>query len=393
MAPWDPPPLPDDLRAPPHPPQVPPPPTAFRPIRPLILQVSPPPGSSDSEEYYYDPSPVVTQSSFAAAQAFFMANRHKAETLECPDLNAFFARSPGAIIRQLSKLPVLVFSKGGQLLLVQAIAGLTSTVGGFALGGRTPTVAPRSFLDRYLEVPPPSQLDSLFTTVLLSHVTLVLPVQGGGPPAPAQVRHGGPPSCPDPVCINVASSAYPAPFWGAWPPLWPPPAVCPFFPGITRGKRPLRLWGLLPYSPPMTSVTTIMATGALLRIMGATRLPNCLRRCMGGVMLLLGMYPHLCMVVGPFPRAMGGIPIQLHWFPQAWGLRTRHFTLLCCRRITVPPLDLTLPYHFPALFEAYLLLSWTIPMPPGLFHLPPCLVLLPPHLLRQKCSSSIPSKT
>jgi hypothetical protein len=41
--------------------------------------------------------------------------------------------------------------------------------------------------------------------------------------------------------------------------------------------------------PPMTLATTIMATGALLRIMGGTHLPNCLHRCMGGVMLLLGM--------------------------------------------------------------------------------------------------------
>jgi hypothetical protein len=71
-----------------------------------------------------------------------LANRHKAETLKCPDLDAFVVVSLGAIICQLSELLVLVFSKEGQLLLSQAIAGLTSTVGGFALGGGTPTVAP-----------------------------------------------------------------------------------------------------------------------------------------------------------------------------------------------------------------------------------------------------------
>jgi hypothetical protein len=139
-----------------------------------------------------------------------MANRHKVETLECPDLDALVVASPGAIIRWLSKLPVLVFSKGGQLLLAQAIAGLTSTVGGFALGGGTPTVTPRLFLNRYLEVPPPLRSDSLFNMVLPSHGTLVLLVQRGSPPAPAQVRYEGPPSCPDLVGINVATSARPA---------------------------------------------------------------------------------------------------------------------------------------------------------------------------------------
>jgi hypothetical protein len=69
----------------------------------------------------------------------------------------------------------------------------------------------------------------------------------------------------------------------------------------------------------------------------------------------------LCAVVGPFPRTMGGIPVWLHWLPQAWHLRACCFTLLCHRRITIPLLDLTLPCHFPALVEAYLLLSRTTP--------------------------------
>jgi hypothetical protein len=72
-----------------------------------------------------------------------MANRLNVETFECPDLNVFVAASPSTIICQLSKLPVLVFSKKGQLLIAQAITGLTSTVGGIALEGGMPTVAPR----------------------------------------------------------------------------------------------------------------------------------------------------------------------------------------------------------------------------------------------------------
>jgi hypothetical protein len=43
--------------------------------------------------------------------------------------------------------------------------------------------------------------------VLLSHRTTVLPVQEDGPPALAQVCHGGPPSCPNPVGVDAALSA------------------------------------------------------------------------------------------------------------------------------------------------------------------------------------------
>jgi hypothetical protein len=249
-----------------------------------------------------------------------MANGHNAKILECPNLNAFVSVSPGAIICWLSKLPVLVFSKGSQLLIAQAIAGLTSIVGGFALGGGTPTVIPWSFLDQYSEVPPPSWSDSLFAAVLPSHVTLVLPAQRGGTPAPAPVRHGGPPSCPDPVSIDVASSAHPAAslhFGGhglhygqCLQHVHSSLASC-------RGSIPFDYGGLFRTAPPTTSATTIMATAALLRIMGGIRLSNFLHRCMGGIKLLLGMFPCLCTAVHPFPRAMGGISVRLHWLPQA----------------------------------------------------------------------------
>jgi hypothetical protein len=156
-------------------PTKPPPPTAFHPVGLLILQVCPPPGSLDPEEFYYNPSPDLSQGSFMATQAFFMANGHNVKSLECPDLNAFITASPGTVIRRLSKILVLVFSKGGQLLIAQAIAGLTSTVGGFALGGGTPTVVPRLFLGSYSEVPPPLRSDSLFASVLPSHVTSIPP--------------------------------------------------------------------------------------------------------------------------------------------------------------------------------------------------------------------------
>ncbi len=201
-----------------------------------------------------------------------MANGHKVETPECLDLNVFVVASPGTIIHQLSKLPVLVFSKGGQLLLVQAIASLTFTVGGFALRGGMPTVTPRSFLDHYSEVPPPSQSYSLFTIVLLSHGTSVLPLQGGGPPAPAQVHHGGPPYCPNPVGINVALSARPTTllrFGGHGLHYSPRPQYVRSSLAPRMGNIPYNYGGFFCTAPPMTLATTIMAMAALLRIMGS----------------------------------------------------------------------------------------------------------------------------
>jgi hypothetical protein len=222
--------------------------------------------------------------------------------------------------RHPSELPVLVFSKGGQLLIAQAIAGLTSTVGGFALGGGTPAVAPRPFLDRYSEVPPPSWSDSLFATVLPSHVTSVLPAQGGSTPAPAPVRHGGPPSCPDPAGIDAALSARPAAslrFGGRGLHYGQRPQHVRSSPASRGGYVPFDYGGLFRTAPPTTSATTIMATVALLRIMGGTRLSKFFRWCMGVVKLLLGMFPRLCTTEHPFPRAMGGIPMRLHRLPRA----------------------------------------------------------------------------
>jgi hypothetical protein len=79
--------------------------------------------------------------------------------------------------------------------------------------------------------------------LVLPLVLQVFPIPGSSDP---EEFHGGPPSRPDPVGIDVALSARLAiskPFWGAWPPLQPMPAVCPFFPGIVHGERPLQLCG------------------------------------------------------------------------------------------------------------------------------------------------------
>jgi hypothetical protein len=197
--------------------------------------------------------------------------------------------------------------------------------------------------------------------LVLPLVLQVFPLPGSSDP---EEFHGGPPSRPDLVGIDVAlfsPLAILLRFGGHGLHYNPCPQHVRSSPASRVGNIPYDYGGFFRTAPPhTTTVTTIMATAALLRIMGGTRLPKCLRWCMGGVMLLLGIYPRLCTVVGPFPRAMGGIPVRLHWLPQVWCLQAHCFTLLCHRRITVPLLDLTLPCHFPALVEAYLLLSRTI---------------------------------
>jgi hypothetical protein len=80
------------------------------PIVSLILHVSPPPSLSDPEEFFYNPSPNVNCGFFAAAGAFFLAHRHQVMTLKCPNLDAFIATSPGAIVCLVSTLPTRVFS-------------------------------------------------------------------------------------------------------------------------------------------------------------------------------------------------------------------------------------------------------------------------------------------
>jgi hypothetical protein len=142
MALLDPPPPADALSAAPLIPKEMPPPIGFPPVRPLILCISPPPGSSDPEEYYYDPLLDVIQGSFATAHAFFVTNGHEVTMIDCPDFNAFVVASHGAIVCRIAKLPVLVLSQGGQLLLDQALSGLTSRVLGFAIGEGALTFAP-----------------------------------------------------------------------------------------------------------------------------------------------------------------------------------------------------------------------------------------------------------
>jgi hypothetical protein len=103
------------------------------------------------------------------------------------------------------------------------------------LGGGAPTFAPRSFLDRYSELPVGSIASLLIATVLPSHGALVIQVKGGGHHVPTLVCQGSLSSHPDLVGIDIALSACPLLHYGGHclvpynlvPPYFcSPPASC-----------------------------------------------------------------------------------------------------------------------------------------------------------------------
>jgi hypothetical protein len=89
-------------------------------------------------------------------------------------------------------------------------------------------------------------------------------------------------------------------------------------------------------------------------------------------MLLWGTFPRSSMVVVILPRDMGGIPVRLHLLPRASVMRACCTTLLCHRRITVPPLAWTSQCPSPALVADHLrrhclfckCLRCMLPLPP-----------------------------
>jgi hypothetical protein len=134
--------------------------------------------------------------------------------LSAPIFNFFSAAHSGAIIRLLSELPVMVFVEGNCLLLDQAVAGITSSVGGFEIGGGTSTPAPQSFLDRYSMLSPGDDTSLSFQMVLPSHAGSTIQVVGGSHHVIPPVHHRSWSSCPNPVGVNFALSARTLPSYG-----------------------------------------------------------------------------------------------------------------------------------------------------------------------------------
>ncbi len=184
------------------------------------------------------------------------------------------------------------------------------------IGGGALTFAPRSFLDHYSKIPVGSIASLLFATVLSSHSALVIQVEGGGHHVPTPVHQGSRSSCPDPVGVDLVFLLTCCYVMGGMT-LSPiirshRMSVLPWHCMLTTimGGSPVQL-----PLPPKISTTTI-PTMAVLHIMGSTHPLNHPFQCMGGILLLFGMFLHLGMEVGqPFPRVMGGIPMWLHWLP------------------------------------------------------------------------------
>ncbi len=125
--------------------------------------------------------------------------------LKCPNLGVFIAASPGAVVRPVSTLPTLVLSQGGQLLIDLSVAHLTCLVDGVAHGDGPTTFVPQLFLDCYSELPLVASLS--FATVLPSPTEGL--VRSISPPAASTLHlHGGLPSRPNPIGVNVAPSTH-----------------------------------------------------------------------------------------------------------------------------------------------------------------------------------------
>jgi hypothetical protein len=188
--------------------------------------------------------------------------------------------------------------------------------------------------------------------LVLPLVLQVFPLLGS---SDTEEFHGGPPSCPNPVGINVELSSRLAillRFGGHGLHYDPHPQYVCSSPASRMGNVPYNYGGFFRTAPPPQ----------LWLLPSWPRRPSC---ASWGAHICpsvsVGAWGVSCSSLGFTFICMGGIPMRLHRLSRAWRLRARCFTLLCHRRITVPHLDLTLPCHFPALVEAYLLLSCTIP--------------------------------
>jgi hypothetical protein len=87
------------------------------PARPRILQLSPLPGNIyDMDQYYCNPAANISQGNFAAVLAFASAKGHPMVVYECPDIYAFQAPHPSAIVHPLNKVPPAILAQGLLLL-------------------------------------------------------------------------------------------------------------------------------------------------------------------------------------------------------------------------------------------------------------------------------------
>jgi hypothetical protein len=286
----DPPPPVDALLVAPLIPNETPPLIGFPSVRPLILRVSPPPGSSDPEEYYYNPLPDVVQGSFAAAHAFLLSTAMRSQGSTAPTLTHFWSPSlvllfvrllscrcwcsckgvNSSSIRLLpdSRLGLMVLQSGGapQLLLPDRSSIVTWSS---PQDQSLPCCLQRSFRPLSLRL---SNLGGAAIMFPLRCITGVCPL------APIQLAL---------TLLCLLTGRYV--MWGmALSPIIRSHrmSVLPWHCVLTKimGGSSVQL----PLLPKISTAT--IPTMAILCIMGGTRQLKRVPQCMGGVLLLFGMF-------------------------------------------------------------------------------------------------------
>ena len=127
-------PPPPVLFPPPAPAAAAPPPasTAASLVGPRIFVLSPLPGNKyEVDRYFYSARADVTTGDYAALLAFATHYAYPLAILQCPDLAAFQASNPAAVVRPFDEVPAPIFEWGRALMLSSA-ASVASPSGGSA---------------------------------------------------------------------------------------------------------------------------------------------------------------------------------------------------------------------------------------------------------------------
>jgi hypothetical protein len=127
-------PPPPALFPPPAPAAAAPPPasTAASLVGPRIFILSPLPGNKyEVDWYFYSARADVTTGDYAALLAFATHYAYPLAILQCPDLAAFQASNPAAVVRPFDEVPAPIFEWGRALMLSSA-ASVASPSGGSA---------------------------------------------------------------------------------------------------------------------------------------------------------------------------------------------------------------------------------------------------------------------
>ncbi len=83
---------------------------------PMIFVLSPLPGNRyNIDRYFYSPAANVTEGDYAALLTFAPHYGHPLASYNCPDIAAFQASHPSAIVRPFSEVPPPILQRGHEL--------------------------------------------------------------------------------------------------------------------------------------------------------------------------------------------------------------------------------------------------------------------------------------